>query len=339
MTILGVDLSSNNPVFDFALAFQQGVRVCYVKLGGDNIPRYVSGSYAGRVDLARAHGMITGHYWVTGGHDPEVAARFYVRNLRNPEAGDFFVLDNEVLDDGNMYSDDEAARWIRTVQALVGGDPRRVFMYASGSPMKGSSWAAVRATGAQALVAWYDIDQWGFPQPLGSWAPEQIGGHQFTSSANLGNGGRVDANVFKEQALSFNAALIGDEIDMATIDELKGIQGSSFLPLCVQNREAGAAPVPGIAIFSNGFVEAITAQQWDAFGLAGAKLYLTTIPGHFAFFLAQAALLRTSYATAQDVEFSDADLTALAEQIAAGRPDLNREEVADAVAGELASRR
>ncbi|MDN4616399.1 GH25 family lysozyme [Leifsonia sp. F6_8S_P_1B] len=221
MSILGVDLSSNNPVFDWALAWSQGVRAAYIKLGGDNIPRYVSSSYPVRVDDARRQGMIVGHYWVTGGHDPVSAAEFFVRNLRNPQPGDFFVLDNEHLDDGNMYSDAEAAIWIRTVQAAVGGDKRRVFHYASGSPMKQKyAWTQTIATGAQALVAWYDQTPLEFPRPLGDWPESQIGGHQYTSSANLGNGGRIDANAFKDNALTFTNAPSKPEDDVPNIYEI-----------------------------------------------------------------------------------------------------------------------
>lgn len=270
MTILGVDLSSNNSVFDFALGYQQGVRACYVKLGGDNIPRYVSGSYQARVDASRAHGMITGHYWVTGGHDPEAAAQFFVRNLRNVQPGDFFVLDNEKLDDGNMYSDDEAARWIRTVQALVGGSPRRVFMYASGSPMKSSSWAAVRATGAQALVAWYDIGQWGFPQPLGSWPAEQIGGHQYTSGANLGNGGRIDANVFKDNAFTFTttaAPIIIGDTEMPTIVQVADVPGKPLYavsPGAIAHQTGDEAGVALTTFNQTGGARQLNTKQFNA---------------------------------------------------------------------------
>lgn len=205
MPITGPDLSSNQPWFDFGLAYRQGHRAVYVKLGGDNIPRYVSSSYAGRVDQARAAGFIVGHYWVTGGHDPVQAAQFFVRNLRNPGPTDFFVLDNEKLDNGNMYTDAEAAAWIQTVQALVGGDRKRVFMYASASPLGAQSWPATRATGAQALVAWYGKAPLSFAG-IGSWPESQIGGHQYTSSGNAGGVSPVDMNVWKDGALTFSGA-------------------------------------------------------------------------------------------------------------------------------------
>lgn len=135
----------------------------------------------------------------------------------------------------------------------------------------------------------------------------------------------------------------GDEFDMATLDELRSIvaagpNAASFLPLCVQNREPNAPAVPGLAIFANGFVEAISAAQWDAFGMAGGKQYYTTVSGHFAFLQDQAAKLRASYNTRQTIEFSADDLEAIAHRIATAQPNLNAEQIADAVADELAQR-
>jgi len=268
VTILGVDLSSNNPVFDWALARQQGVRAAYIKLGGDNlIPRYVSGSYAGRVDQARAHGMIVGHYWVTGRHDPEAAAAFFVRNLRNVQAGDFFVLDNEHLDDGNTYTDDEAARWIRTVQGLVGGDPRRVFHYASGSPLRQKgAWPRTIATGAQALVAWYDQQPFGFPRPLGDWPERQIGGHQYSSSVNLGNGGRIDANVFKDNAFAFTGTATSGEAVTKIIKELE-----NDMKLIVSVAGAGPKGAPQLSpILAGPFGSVSIVDQTELDGLTVA---------------------------------------------------------------------
>lgn len=233
MTILAVDLSSNNPVFNFPLAVTQGCTTTYLKLGGDNIPRYVSGVYAGRVDQARAAGMRVGHYWVTGGHDPEAAAAFYVRNLRNVQPSDFFVLDNEKLDDGNMYSDDEAARWIRTVQAAVGGSPRRVFMYCSESPLAGSPWTAVRATGAQALVAWYGHAPMAFGA-IGSWPASQIGGHQYTDNGTLGGATGLDLNAFADTAFDYSstaslgATLLGDDMSAQAESQIQAIYDAVF---------------------------------------------------------------------------------------------------------------
>lgn len=87
-----------------------------------------------------------------------------------------------------------------------------------------------------------------------------------------------------------NAILSGD----AEPEPLELEFEMSFLPFCVQNKEPGAAPTPGLAIFSNGHVEAINLDQWNAYKFAGAKMYETSIPGHFAFFNDQAARLRAS---------------------------------------------
>lgn len=144
-------------------------------------------------------------------------------------------------------------------------------------------------------------------------------------------------------ALAATPIPTGDEFEMATLDELRtivaaGPNAASFLPLCVQNREPKAPPVPGIAIFSNGLVEAISREQWDAFGMAGCKQYYTTVSGHFAFLQDQAAKLRASYNTRQTVEFTPADLEAIAQRIAESKPDLDADAIADAVADELAQR-
>jgi len=139
-------------------------------------------------------------------------------------------------------------------------------------------------------------------------------------------------------ALAATPIPTGDEFDMATLDDLKNVQGASFLPFCVQNREQGAPPTPGLAIFANGYVEAISREQWDMFSWAGAKLYYTKQSGHFAEFIRQAALLRASYGTTQRVEIDADDLAALAQQIAASKPDLDADAIADAVADELAHR-
>jgi hypothetical protein len=76
-------------------------------------------------------------------------------------------------------------------------------MYSSGSPLMGSTWAGVRSTGAQALVAWYGRAPFDIPIPLGSWQASQIGGHQYTSGGSIGGTSPVDLNSFADHAFEY----------------------------------------------------------------------------------------------------------------------------------------
>lgn len=214
MTITGPDVSTYQSGINYALAAQQGHAVTYIKLGGDNIPRYVSGSYAGLVDKARAAGLRVGHYWVTGGHDPEVAAAFFLANLHNAQPGDFFVLDNEPLDDGNAYDDDEAARWVRTVQGGVSGAPNRLFHYSSQSQTNSHGWPETLATGCSFIIANYNDSP--FRLTVTTIPAERIMGHQYTSSGSAGGLSPIDMNAFKDNAFDYQ----GDEMSQADVDAI-----------------------------------------------------------------------------------------------------------------------
>jgi hypothetical protein len=222
--LTGPDVSSSQGSFNFATAFQQGHRACYIKLGGDNIPEYVSGSYAQRVDAARGSNFIVGHYWITGGHSPASAAAFYVRNLRGVTGKDFFVLDNERLDSGNPYNDAETALWVKTVASLLGVSTSRIFVYGSKYFFQGQSWTETLATGARFIIANYT----GTPFS-GGFAPnnipaDRIVGHQYTDSANVGGWSPVDMNAFTDNAFTYSGTssttatpLTGENDNMARI--------------------------------------------------------------------------------------------------------------------------
>jgi hypothetical protein len=194
---LVVDLSSNNPVFSFPLANSQGCRSGYIKLGGDNIARYVSGSYAARVDAAHAAGWPVGSYWLTGRHDPDQAALFFDQHLRNFGGPDYIVLDNETLDDGNTYTDAEAAEWVRAVHTHVNVAPERVVHYGSKSFMESHSWPQLLATGCSFIIA--DYNGTPFVNHVPSTIPaDRIIGHQYADNGSIGGAHPVDLNAFTE---------------------------------------------------------------------------------------------------------------------------------------------
>lgn len=221
--ILGVDLSSNNPVFDFALAHSQGCRTAYVKLGGDNIARYASSSYAGRVDSAHAVGWPAGSYWITGGHDPESAAAFYCDHLRDFRGADYGVLDNEKLDDGNTYNDAEAAAWMRYTHRRVGGNPARLVHYGNKSLMESHEWPELLATGCSFLIADYN------GTPLRGHLPSTIPanrvvGHQYADNGTLGGASAVDLNAFTDAF--FNTITAGG--DVVPIPVIKALENGEM---------------------------------------------------------------------------------------------------------------
>lgn len=206
--ILGVDLSSNNAVFNFPLAQSQGCRTAYVKLGGDNIPTYASGSYAPRVAAAKAVGWPVGSYWITGGHNPDAAAAFFTAHLAAFGPADYVVLDNEALDSGNVYNDAEAAEWVRQVHAHIGGNPARILHYGSKSFMESHQWPQLLATGCSFLIADYNGTplQNHVPSTI---PPSRVVGHQYADNGSIGGGGPVDLNAFTDSffAIVNSAAL------------------------------------------------------------------------------------------------------------------------------------
>lgn len=229
--ILGVDLSSNNPVFNFPLANTEGCRTGYIKLGGDNIPRYASGSYAGRVDAAHAVGWAVGSYWITGGHDPVGSANFFCDHLHDFRPGDYVVLDNETLDSGNTYTDAEAATWVRAVLARIGGSPSRILHYGSKSFVASHGWPQLLATSCSFLIADYN------GTPLQGHIPANIPasrvvGHQYADNANFG-GALVDGNAFVDGFLTTitagtGATLLEDDLTPQESTALQAIYDAIF---------------------------------------------------------------------------------------------------------------
>lgn len=206
--LIGPDTNSYKVGFDYRLAKAQGCTVTYVKLGGNNISGnapYFSDSYATFVDDARAAGYSNvGHYWVVGGNDMEGAARFFAARIRNRQASDFFVLDNEQLDAGRRWTDAESARWFRVVGDLFGY--KNLFLYGSRDNDLGRhAWPECLALGVKVISAVFNN------RPLTNYVPSTIPasavkGHQYTSSANVGGKIAIDMNAFLDDAFAGGGA-------------------------------------------------------------------------------------------------------------------------------------
>lgn len=199
MTISAFDVDSyNKPGFDFGAAFAEGYRAGYVKLGGDNIPRYCSGGYTNFMDRFTGAGFAhRGSYWVTGGYDPAGSARFYLAN-RDPRTT-FDVLDNETLDDGRSWSDAEACEFF---DVLIAAGLTDLWQYGSRDSLWNThAWPGLEARGIKAIVAIYNGTPFSNVYPR-TYPAELVQGHQFTSSASIGGLGAVDENAFVDHAFT-----------------------------------------------------------------------------------------------------------------------------------------
>jgi hypothetical protein len=201
--IPGIDVATSQRSLDFALAYSLGYRKCYVKLGGDNTSaRYVAPNYNPQVDAARKAGFQVGHYWVTGRDDPAGSADYFWENRRNPAALDFYVLDNERLDSGRLWTDAECAVFFRRI-IDKGADPRMLAVYVGAADLRAGTWSQTEALGINLIVASYgqntgtrDAEPNLGGRFGGVWA-----GHQYTSNGRIG-GVAVDLNVFQDWAFT-----------------------------------------------------------------------------------------------------------------------------------------
>lgn len=202
--IKGVDVASYQLGIDFGALRAQGYETVYIKMGGDNYgPRYISGSYSVFVDQALAAGFKhIGHYWVSGRHDASVAGKYVTDRLYRFRDSDYVVLDNEKLDDGNVYSDNEAADFIGTAQLNIDGAPHRVKHYANQSFLNSHKWTQTLSTDCNFIVANYNNDP--FNLHVSTVPDDRIDGHQYTSSGKAGGWKPVDLNMFKSDAFDFS---------------------------------------------------------------------------------------------------------------------------------------
>lgn len=208
----GVDVDSiNKPGFPFAAAVKAGYKNNYIKMGGGNLrgnaPYLMTsnGGYHGYVEQNRSAGAArTGHYWLTGGHDAEAHARFFLNNL-DWRDGDFVVIDNEKLNAGNVWTDGEVYAFYQTLFAdsSRGASIRKnCFLYGSQIGLFGSlQFPSAWRDGLKAIIALYNGQQ---NLPTAPSVPQaNIKGHQFTSGGQVPGYARVvDMNVFADDAFA-----------------------------------------------------------------------------------------------------------------------------------------
>jgi hypothetical protein len=205
MTIPAFDVDSLNKPINFSLAFAQGRRGCYIKLGGSNLsgndPYLMTsnGGYSGQMNAAVAAGFQhRGSYWMSGGHDPVRAAQYYIAH-RDPRTT-FDVLDNERIDAGNLWSDAEADAFFAVLAAAGCND---LWMYGSRlSTFATQGWPRLIARGVKALVADYGNSPLSSAIVPSTYPASLVKGHQYTSSASIGGIANVDADVFTDDAFS-----------------------------------------------------------------------------------------------------------------------------------------
>jgi hypothetical protein len=193
-----------------------------VKFGGmnqtGNRPYRMNG-YLAFVQAAFDAGFtIVGDYLVTGGHDPAGAARFWLAH--RDSRIQFHVLDNEVLDDGNVYTDGEACAYFDT----IGGQIDRWQYGSRDSLWNAHSWPGLAARGIKAHVAIYNNNPFVACYPR-TYPAALVQAHQYTSSATIGGLSNIDANAWTDDAFTAPAT-IGEDI-MAVIVERQA-NGTTF---------------------------------------------------------------------------------------------------------------
>lgn len=202
MTTQGIDTATSQAKLDFAFARSQGYESCYVKLGGDNVPRYIAPHYVAQVNKARAAGFRLGHYWVpSAAKDAAGAADFFCSSLHGWTSADFVVLDNESLDGARRYDDAGAAAWVNRVKARLGIGGKQVKVYLGLADARSNSWPQTLATGCDFIIAAYSYKP--FTYDLRGHIPEaRNNGHQYSSSVKIG-GITTDVNAWKDGAFDY----------------------------------------------------------------------------------------------------------------------------------------
>ena len=212
-----IDAASSQWNLDFGIAWAEGFRACYIKMGGDNVDTYVAPWYTRQVPRARAAGFqIVGHYWVPDGNpdDPDLIdtptqqADYMVDHLHDwRKTTDFVVLDNEALDGAWMLTDAGAAEFIERVKSRLDIPGRQVAMYGGWYDLAGRQWPLVLATGAVFIVADYRAaSQPGMNFPDIPTIPrDRIIGHQ-TGGRAIG-GVVTDTNTFVDDAFDYGGAV------------------------------------------------------------------------------------------------------------------------------------
>ncbi|QNP64959.1 GH25 family lysozyme [Streptomyces genisteinicus] len=199
----GFDVSNYQRGIDHALAAAQGQRFAVAKAGGCQLAEgpYVTSSYAGHVDGARAAGLRVGHYWMSGDFlAPVAAADYFADHLHDYRPGDVLALDVEVLDDSTrLWDDGDVAAWTHRVRARVG--PFVPWFYISTAALRAAAWDRTIASGAHLwAAAWGRNDgTWPGPPDLGGRYPDWAV-HQYTSVGSAGGVAPVDLNLARPWA-------------------------------------------------------------------------------------------------------------------------------------------
>ncbi len=194
--VYGVDISKYQAGISGKTLRSRGFQFCIVKLGGSNIsPRYVDGWYQRNIDSARQAGLIVGHYWLVGAATPEQDADYFMNHLYDYRKGDILAVDNEKIDNGQSWNDDQVARFINRVKARLSVTP---FMYISSNLLKSQQWSKTKATGAKLWVA-HHTEQPGNPSIGTAYPTWHI--HQYSDTGFV-DGRAIDLDVAKLSAFT-----------------------------------------------------------------------------------------------------------------------------------------
>lgn len=122
MSIEGIDVSSWNPVIDWAVAHAGGIAFALVKLteGAD----YTNPLHAAQASLARKAGIAVGHYHYARPDEstPEAEAGYFLDTLGGNDAGEPVALDLEV-DAPGVDLNAWALAWLAQVESALGFPP------------------------------------------------------------------------------------------------------------------------------------------------------------------------------------------------------------------------
>ncbi|WP_405697612.1 GH25 family lysozyme [Streptomyces sp. NBC_01185] len=202
----GIDVSNYQAGIDYAGAAAEGRSFVIAKAGGCQLAEgpYVSSSYSGHVDGARAAGLRVGHYWLTGDFlTPTAAADFFVDHLHNYRAGDVLALDVEVLDDSTrLWNDADVSTWFNRVRERVGAYVP--WFYISTGALRSGSWDRTIAAGAHLWAAsWGSNDgTWPGAPDLGGRYPDWAV-HQYASVGSVAGTSPVDLDRARSWAFDF----------------------------------------------------------------------------------------------------------------------------------------
>jgi hypothetical protein len=203
--MVSIDLASTQRNLDLTLTKGTGDESAYVKLGGDNVPRYTAPYYAVEVDRARAAGYRVGHYWVPNLlRDPNGAADYFVDSLHNWQSSDFVVLDNENLDGARAYGDAEIADWVNRVGNRLGIGGKQIKVYLPLGVARSNNWPlTLNAKQCDFIIAAYSYAPFTYDL-LGKIAPSRNNGHQYGGAVY--GGITVDIDAWKSGAFDYSSA-------------------------------------------------------------------------------------------------------------------------------------